>query len=544
MEIDSIDKLIEHVVETTDRSLPKLYQIRYVYLETGKYLQKNTDFFFSLKNKLGEDNYSNEMLKKLYNDDKTTDIDGWNKVVCRGTAIVLKRIFDELGIESKIVKTTATQENSLNLDFDIHHYFVAVSDGKDNYFLTLNADLGNIQNHMQTKHFGNNISYIREDSDGVLRQVYEGEEIPHKVLSDDDLFNIDKKIGYTTKFMFIEHNNEEQEKDVYYDDFLEMLRNEMRGNRWYLNRLVEETSFFKRLNFDDGFILNKEHIHNLEEIKMKILTSFGDMYSNYDDWLFDFEYKKRNGFLTKEEYQRDSLIRSTIEELNRIEKVIMNDQFTPDASNVFNIKFIRKLYRLGYYFINPKYLPPNSENNYATSDYISKKLEVLFREIFDANSGYNSDFNRLGYSEQEGLIKNYILGKIAFSDVKKENSLPPYVANDEYVEKAYKYFDENIPIIYNRIYFRAARNKQDGRYCLTFTILQQTKDEVDRYFIYDLQKNTFREYRNNELIDFYNDWRVCKVYDNNLNNNLEVENIENIDDTDDFEDDSTYKFHR
>ncbi len=124
MEIDSIDKLIEHVVETTDRSLPKLYQIRYVYLETGKYLQKNTDFFFSLKNKLGEDNYSNEMLKKLYNDDKTTDIDGWNKVVCRGTAIVLKRIFDELGIESKIVKTTATQENSLNLDFDIHHYFV------------------------------------------------------------------------------------------------------------------------------------------------------------------------------------------------------------------------------------------------------------------------------------------------------------------------------------------------------------------------------------------------------------------------------------
>ena len=43
---------------------------------------------------------------------------------------------------------------------------------------------------------------------------------------------------------------------------------------------------------------------------------------------------------------------------------------------------------------------------------------------------------------------------------------------------------------------------------------------------------------------FYNDWRVCKVYDNNLNNNLEVENIENIDDTDDFEDDSTYKFHR
>ena len=79
------------------------------------------------------------------------------------------------------------------LGLDINHYFLCVNDGKINYFLTLLSDLANIQNGLQTEHFGTNIKYYKEDDNGDLKQIYKAAEIEHGIITPEKLKEIDKK---------------------------------------------------------------------------------------------------------------------------------------------------------------------------------------------------------------------------------------------------------------------------------------------------------------------------------------------------------------
>ena len=49
---------------------------------------------------------------------------------------------------------------------------------------------------MKTEHYGNNITYVRENKKGEQEVQYKGPEIKHTVLSDEELARIDEKIGY------------------------------------------------------------------------------------------------------------------------------------------------------------------------------------------------------------------------------------------------------------------------------------------------------------------------------------------------------------
>lgn len=198
MEIDSI---IDEIVKSTDKSLSKNEQIRYVYISLGKKLSVNVDFFFSISNKLENKNYSPEKIKEIYNQKEYTKF-----VICKSCSEILKIIFDKLGINSKIVRTIKkAHTEEMNLDFDLQHHFIAC-EGDDNkiYFLTLSADLGNIQMGYQTQHFANNISYI--DNDG--QQVYEGEKINNSVLPFSELRKIDEKIKYLDTYYSTSNKNE------------------------------------------------------------------------------------------------------------------------------------------------------------------------------------------------------------------------------------------------------------------------------------------------------------------------------------------------
>ena len=60
-----INILIDNVVSNVHDDWPTLYEIRYVYLAVGKKLMRDTDFFLSVDEKLGDANLSNQEIIEL-----------------------------------------------------------------------------------------------------------------------------------------------------------------------------------------------------------------------------------------------------------------------------------------------------------------------------------------------------------------------------------------------------------------------------------------------------------------------------------------------
>ena len=89
----TVNQLIDIVLSGVDNSWPTLHKIRYVYVSLGKLLRKNTDFFFSVDHKLGEQNLSADEIERIYTDDKSS---GDLKVICRSAAYILQRAYDEI----------------------------------------------------------------------------------------------------------------------------------------------------------------------------------------------------------------------------------------------------------------------------------------------------------------------------------------------------------------------------------------------------------------------------------------------------------------
>ena len=190
-----------------------LEKIRHAYVTIGGLIQKDTDFFFSVDNKLGDKNLSLDEIKKIYEDDKRT---GDLKVICRSAAYILERIYEELGIESKLIKTNSIISTIQGEEeFLIHHWILVVKDDDKNYFLTLSADLAYIQMGMETRHFASNIPYKRKMGDKEV-QVYQGEEIKPTLLDKKTLRDIDIKIGYI-KNMYTYDEKYRSTKDSHYN---------------------------------------------------------------------------------------------------------------------------------------------------------------------------------------------------------------------------------------------------------------------------------------------------------------------------------------
>ena len=125
----NVNELIEKVVSSVKSEWTTLEKIRFVYLETGKYLSKNTDFFFSMDGKLDDNNLSLKDLADIYNDDKLVES---TKVICKSSALILKKIYDRLGIKSKLVKSVnniTEYKNGDNL-LTVNHWMLAVYDKK------------------------------------------------------------------------------------------------------------------------------------------------------------------------------------------------------------------------------------------------------------------------------------------------------------------------------------------------------------------------------------------------------------------------------
>lgn len=222
---NKMDEIINNVTDTVIKgvnpSWNKLQKIRFVYLELGKYLEKNTSFF--LNEKLDNFSLSKEEMNDIYFNDKLNISEREHsinqyQIICKSAAAFLKNAYDKLGIYSEFVHTIGDTNN-------IRHWFiVAVDDDNNQYFLTLAADLPYIKNNLPTCHFASNISFFGRDDNPnyeiddeskleTVRVAHRdnngnfllGHEIKHTVLvNDDKLKDIDYSIGYSRLYEAIE----------------------------------------------------------------------------------------------------------------------------------------------------------------------------------------------------------------------------------------------------------------------------------------------------------------------------------------------------
>ena len=150
-----LDRIVKNIVSKVNPKWNKLQIIRFVYLELGKYLEKNTDYF--LNDKLDKLSYSKTEMEDIYFNDQIY-VSNRNKsaniqVICKSASIILQDVLALFDIDAYMVHTLGSNNG-------IYHWFlVAIADNNEQYFLSLTADLPFIKNNMPTAHFGNNLCY-------------------------------------------------------------------------------------------------------------------------------------------------------------------------------------------------------------------------------------------------------------------------------------------------------------------------------------------------------------------------------------------------
>ena len=498
----NLEQLKSKIIRKIDLSWPKIYIIRFVYLELGKYLSKDTDFYFSVDKKLDDLNLSYDEIMDIYNSSTGRD----NKVVCRSASLILKSIFDSLGIKSYLVKSL---NNYTELDNNgekeyLNHWILVVNDDYNNYFLSLASDLAYIQEGFKTKHFASNIEYLQTLKDGSTVQVYEGEEIKHKVLSDDILRKIDLNIGYLNETNNYEYENYNFNK----------LKAILKNNKLYYRIISHNTNFYKELyifksngkkiSFSDTYLSDltiddiNNWIYNLcKKISLKIdnLTNYKNSFNNFNRDNFNYDIWLSEMCNNINNYYSLNIDNTSYSKWSReIKKNVETNPFAYDdiisimdnthalvsiITGKANGNFNELLTKLAFNYVDKKYIY-DKDNKYASSIYINHKFNILFPFLMSSNELIQS-FNYNDYAEQNVIIKELI--EMMFPEVSS-------VKNDGYAA------------LFNRLQLYTIKNKKTLEYAIIFNVIGD-KTIGDQYYFYDSKKNIFRI---TNILDLYSDY--------------------------------------
>ena len=528
----TVNELTEKVIAGIKPEWDDLHKIRYVYIEVGKVIARDTDFFFSVDNKLEESNLSVEEIKKIYESEDGREM----AVICKSAAMILKKIYDRLGIESWLVKSNNNFQELIRDDEKldtIYHWFLAVKDGDKIYFLTLNTDLPNIQMGLETEHFARPIQYIREIK-GEKIQVYSGEEIKESVVPRDVLFQVDKDIGYIKhQYQYNQDGKKTREFSYQYDDAgLAMLRDSLRGEQLYFELEMQDTLLnreglkfvgadgkkktllnykYKDLTPEDWELWKRKFckliIDRIEELlgyELNVIPYVDSPDWNYDVWLMrlcvtlqqeifnfydpngkedhkdvyidvtDFKFSKWSSSIKKKfNYKGKSYDYNNI--LVMIDR--MNAMVQSIGPNMDIYGFFKMFRLLEYNFIPKEHIMENcvDEHGYLNNSYIANKFQKLFVKVFSCNQEI-TDFNKMGYSEQVVIIKKII--EYFFPEITKANS-------NNFID-----YNEKYSPVANRIHIYPIKSKSTGEYSIVFNIIGESRYD-DYYFLYDLKNNTF-----------------------------------------------------
>ncbi len=420
--------------------------IRFVYITLGKHINKNVNFFYSLGEKLENKNYSYRELKRIYEARKVYS----SSVICKTSALFLKKIYDELGIESELVKTISynpKKNKDTDEEFNIHHWFLCVT-GENNrkYFLTLIPDLANIQFNLPTKHFANRIDYLRE-VDGQLIQIYEGDEIKVHPMSEEELKEIDEKIGYIHPYYETDKEGKKVKVSRYDDIFLDYLREYIRKEK-YISELGFETDFYKTITSYEIDGMNVQEYLNL----------IGRDNSKLESWyqLIEEEIEKK--------FKKDTpLYKDSIGKLNGIKNSIEN--YKPQKYKILMEVLCKN-------FVDEKY--KIKKDGECTTEYITHKFEYLFPRMFECNDDLFPPLTKkfTGFAEQLDFIDLMIDNM--FLELKGKNANKGKTINPKY------------SLIRNRIQRYAILNKKTNSYSIIFSI-----DHSNIYFKFNPNTGEF-----------------------------------------------------
>ena len=505
----NINELMDKIVERATIGIKQLgwdkdETIRFIYISLGKEISKSVKFFYSTDKKFDEeDRLRASQMKEIH------EVDAAFEVTCRVSAKMLVNMLHRVGIEAKVVKTVASDEYRQNTDssekYDIYHYFVScVGEEDNNYFLTLNADLVNIKFGFATEHFATNISYyvidsktgnFRLDENGEKIPYYQGEKINHSVMSDQRLREIDRKIGYLTKF----------DENLY--DYVPKLSNIRRKEMddKYIDVLIsfDNNDFYKELE-NLFFKFGKKNFNELTESELIEVETYicfkaiALIETKFVSKLDDQTKKKISNSVIKKDFQSVTL------ELNKfISKMVKGNELSINGEELYGnpfaiasaminlLKSIEKLvdakdekdrkesssrYKnclrtLLKFFVDQSRLRKNQLNvgkqTYSNS-FLYQKLRTMFIRDFECEetfkTGYLPDFNKYGILQQQNFIKEYLRkifqteldsnsefeGRILYCSMALDDSLENYsfligVYNNNKLE------DHSYFFIYNKI---------------------------------------------------------------------------------------------
>ena len=522
----SVEDIINLAVSGIKDEWSNLEKIRYIYLTIGKYLSKDTDFFFSAEKKLGDLNSNIDELERIYN-----SLEGENfKVICRSASYILQRALAKINIKSKIIKDITTfsdyQENGK--EFRINHFFLAVEDDDKTYLMALASDLPYIQMGMKTRHFGSNIPQYLELRTGETVKIYEGEEIKHTILNDEDLIEMDKKIGYVNQYYNYDNEGNQSKKwnMNYNDTSYYMIKDALKNNKLYYEIEGQNTEFYKSLysfrgSYDQAISFDNSKLGDLlqadwdkwvrilcQNINDKIeeitgiytKTNFDVSNWNYEEWLKEVcicvqDYvliEANNGKVAKfDEYYVDDNFKFN-KWSRKIKKKFGMPKIGEDYDNVLAIlgkmnalvdfskgkgdktHFNDLLNSLAFHFIDSRnVIMPHQK--FITNHYIADKFSKVFPKLFSCNE-IVTDFNKMKYSEQVVIIKDIL--ELMYPELNYANSSQI----DEY--------DDKYCATLNRVHIYPIKRRSDGQYAIVFNIIGDNM-QGDYYFLYDLKKNTF-----------------------------------------------------
>lgn len=545
-----IDEVTDTIISKIDPSFNKLQKIRFIYLELGHFLEKNITFF---KNPdLGEYALSKKEFYDIYEKDKiptrTVGNNTQYQIICKTAAKFLKVAFDKVGIESEYLRTTLG-------DKGIYHWFIVAKDDNDNqYFLTLAADLPYIKNNFPTNHFASDIRYLSDDgtpsyvlpkSENILLSETEDGvyEVAHKALSESELYEIDKSIGYERLYE-VKHEDLiialkarysiylEENSDVF-KIFLSTFNAGSDHSFRYDDITDSQIEEFKKRMFDyisnnskipNDHLSNKDYlIYLLRNIDVDVedtSLSFEELLNKYKKELRKVKDNKFADVIRL--YHNSIAVCNNLYTVLEKKKELLNATDTKEI-NKLKIKLkrlttsIRELiYLMSYYFIDRK-LYTKDDNEYIPVEYVVRKFLYMFPVVFDCNydgeekvnasnmTVRSNNFSRQNYSEQIVIIK--MLLDSMFSELSVRNC-------EEIEDYNYTYSPAE-----NRIQTYPIIDRETKEYCIGFYFGK--KDiEGEIYFIYIPSLNKLE--RRNPTEDYKRYYSVSSRFENYI----KIEEIE------------------
>lgn len=188
-------KEIEKIINSIPKDLTELETAYFVYLELGKILNANTEYFLT---------GSISKRNRIFDAGKNINTIRSNNIICNSSAELYSYILNKIGIESSVFYYSTIQ-----------HADVFIKDSNDDlYYANLLEDLHNIQTGARTRHFAPHLKYINKF---YRDELQEKNYINISYINQVNLEKMDNKLGYTFR-------------GIYLNDFLERIKLEIKNS--------------------------------------------------------------------------------------------------------------------------------------------------------------------------------------------------------------------------------------------------------------------------------------------------------------------------